>query len=380
MLNIAIVTETYPPEINGVAMTMGRLVSYLREQGHRVLLVRPRRGDLPPPEGDELRLPGMCVPGYPALRFGLPVVGRLSRAWRAFRPDVVHIVTEGPLGYAALHSARALNIPVSSGFHTCFDQYTRHYGLSALQGVIAAYLRHFHNRAHCTFAPGVATRQRLLAAGYRNVIQLDRGVDAGLFDPARRCARRRAEWGVEDDQPLVLNVGRLAAEKNLDLLFDAFAAVQQRWPRAQLVLVGDGPARAALQRAHPEAVFAGLRQGEDLAAHYASADLFLFPSLSETWGNVVVEAMASGLPVLAFDYAAPAQLIDSGVNGFLCPYQDRAAFLRQAGQLPALCALREMGARARARCAGMSWQAIGVAMEREFIRISHKPTLQGAVS
>lgn len=378
MLSIAIVTETYAPEINGVAMTMARLVAYLRERGHRVQLVRPSRPGLSPAEDMELRVSGLAVPGYPDMRFGLPACASLFRAWRAQRPDLVHIVTEGPLGYAALSVARALGIPTTSGFHTRFDQYSRHYGIGLLQGVIGGYLRHFHNHTHCTFAPSRQTWQSLVEQGYSNVVQLDRGVDAQLFTPARRSSSLRAAWGVAEHTPVALYVGRIAAEKNLPLLLRAFERFRAKHPDARLVIVGEGPARPALQRAQPGLIFAGPRTGEDLAAHYASADLFLFPSLSETWGNVVVEAMASGLPVVAFDYAAPAQLIRHGENGFVARCGDEEAFLAVVDQLPTLAALRELGACARARCEGMSWELIGAAMEREFLRLTHRPTLQEA--
>ena len=178
--------------------------------------------------------------------------------------------------------------------------------------------------------PTEALRAELQAAGFERTVVVARGVDTQLFDPARRSEALRRHWGVAQGDGVVLYVGRLAAEKNLDLLLQAFAAMQQINPRLRLVLVGDGPLRDALRQRCPEAVFAGQRSGADLAAHYASADLFLFPSLTETFGNVTPEAMASGLPVLAFDHAAAGQLIEHGDNGWLAPPYDAAAFVRLA--------------------------------------------------
>ena len=372
-MKIAIVTETCAPEVNGVAMTLGRLMSCLRERGHRLQLVRPERPGLPAPDALELRVPGVAIPGYPELRFGLPAYLRLRRQWRQRAPELVHIVTEGPLGYAALCAARELGIPVSSGFHTHFDQYSGYYGVPLLRRAIGAYLRHFHNRAGCTLAPGRQTCDALVTRGYRNVIQLDRGVDTQLFNPARRCEALRSAWRAREGAPVAICVGRVAPEKNPVLLLRAHAELRRHHPLARLVVVGDGPERAALQRAHPEVIFSGTRSGEDLARHYASADLFLFPSLTETWGNVVVEAMASGLPVLAFDCAAAGQLVQHGHSGLLAPSGDEAAFLSLLEQLPPAAALRTWGERARQRCQGMSWEAIADTMEHVFHRLSAGP-------
>lgn len=344
-LAIALVTETYPPEVNGVAMTLGRLTAGLSARGHRVRIVRPRQIDEATgqqPDG-QLLTPGIPIPGYPELRFGLPVGGRLWRTWRAETPDVVHIATEGPLGYSALAAARQLGIPLVSTFHTNFHVYSRHYGVGWLQGSIERYLRWFHNRTAATLVPTPELAHELGARGFRDVGVLSRGVDTHLFHPGHRSAELRAAWGASPDDLVAIVVGRLAPEKNLDLALRAFAALHASHPSARMVCVGDGPLRAALARRHPDCIFAGTRHGEDLAAHYASADLFLFPSLTETYGNVVSEALASGLPVVAYDHAAAGSLVKNGVNGKRIPPGDAAAFVaavrdiaRQPDILPAM--------------------------------------------
>ena len=335
LLDIAFVTETFPPEINGVAMTVGRLVGGLRERGHRVRVVRPRQGERDAGGDHELAVAGLPLPGYAGLRFGLPAGRRLHREWRASRPDLVHVVTEGPLGWSAVNAARRLGIPVTSGFHTNFDSYSVHYGLGWMRPAVAAYLRTLHRRTRATMVPTAALAADLAGEGLQGVRVVGRGVDVHLFDPRRRSSSLRLAWGADGDSPVCLYVGRLAPEKNLALVEKAFVALRQRLPKARMVWVGDGPAAKRLAQDHPDHHFAGMRTGTDLAAHYASADLFLFPSLTETYGNVVAEAMASGLPVIAYRSAAAAELIVDGVNGRLAPPGDEIAYLAAVGEIAA---------------------------------------------
>ncbi len=217
MLTIDVVSETAPPEVNGVAMTVGRLVEGLRARGHRVTLVRPRRssGDS---VGDDITVRGLCLPGYPEVRIGLPAGAFLRRRWRAQRPDVVHVVTEGPLGWSAVRSARSLGIPTTSGFHTNFDRYSIHYGFGWLRPLIAAYLRGLHRQTGATLVPTAALAAELAGEGIPGVRVVGRGVDTDLFNPARRSAELRAAWGVGEQDLVCLYVGRLAAEKNLSLV------------------------------------------------------------------------------------------------------------------------------------------------------------------
>lgn len=370
-MHIALVTETYAPDLNGVARTLVALVRELRALGHRVDLVRPRPlSPGAPCEEGEILVRGVPLPGYSALQFGLPA-GHLLRAhWLGERPAVVHIDTEGPLGYSALRTARALDIPVTSSLHTHFHVYARHYGLPWLSGPVLAYLRHFHNATAFTLIPTEDQREQLAQEGFERLRVLGRGVDAELFHPARRDLQLRERWGAGPESPVALYVGRLAAEKNLGLFLRAIEVMREERADLRAVVVGDGPLAEGLREAHPDIHFAGPQVGEALAAHYASADLFVFPSLSETFGNVVLEAMASGLAVLAFDYAAARLLIEDGRNGLVAPMGDEAAFLRQARRLvaePGLAA--RLGLAARERAEQQTWASIARQLEGMWLEV-----------
>jgi glycosyltransferase involved in cell wall biosynthesis len=330
-LRVAVATETYTPEVNGVALSLSRLVEGLRARNHAIQLVRVRQhsdqlsyAERP---GDDVLLGGLPIPRYPHLRMGVPCTRTLVQSWTRRRPDVVHIATQGPLGWSALRAACRLHIPVVSDFRTNFDAYSQHYGLGWLHRPIEAYLRAFHNKTRCTTVPTAALRLDLERRGFERVAVVSRGVDTHQFHPGRRCEALRESWNAGTGTLVMLYVGRLAPEKNLTLLHEAWQAARVRGADIKLVMVGDGPARAEMERQWTGVHFAGLRRGEDLARHYASADLFVFPSLTETFGNVVPEAMASGLPLVAFDCAAAAELVTDGVDGFTLPCDDPTGFV-----------------------------------------------------
>lgn len=368
-LRICLVTETWLPDVNGVAMTLGYLVRGLMQRGHELVLVCPGRpaGEVQadPPGLTVVRVPGVSLPFYREVRLGLPVERRLGRLWAPSPPDVVHIATEGPLGAAALRAAERLGIPRVSAFHTNFHRYCRHYRLGLLARPVAAWLRHVHNRCHCTLVPTADLARELAELGIGNARVLSRGVDVALFDPRRRCPGLRRSWGAGPATPVVLHVGRLAPEKNQELAVRAFHALRTRLPDARLVMVGDGPMAGTLKRRHPETLLAGVQRGEALAAHYASADLFLFPSMTETFGNVTTEAMASGLPVLAFNRAAAALHLRDGVNGFTVVRGDKHAFLVAAsGRVAdARAHWTVLGARARQDMQPLAWDRVYARLE-----------------
>ncbi len=373
-LKIAIVTETFPPEINGVARTIGRMTAVLAGRGHRIQLIRPRQsqGDAATedPALRQILVRGVPIPNYRELRIGLPAKRLLMRLWREERPDVVHVITEGPLGSSALRAAKALGLPVASDFHTNFQSYSKHYGLGVLGKFVTAYLRNLHNKADCTMVPTMQVRDQLEALGFRNLTVIGRGIDTGLFGPHRRSENLRRAWGCDDGQPAVLHVGRLAPEKNLGLFIRSVTAMQKVNPDVRAVLVGDGPMCDKLRRTYPDFVFAGVRTGENLATHYASADIFLFPSVTETFGNVTLEAMASGLAVTAYAYAAAAQYITHGESGLLAPVGQEGAFVQCAVSLvqnPELS--RRVRGAARAIASELSWDRVLDDLELAFLDV-----------
>jgi glycosyltransferase involved in cell wall biosynthesis len=361
--HICIVTETYSPEVNGVAMTLSHLVKGLRRQGHAVSVVRPRRqsSDRSSDDGDlkVTVVPGLPIPGYKGVHVGMPGRGLLQGRWTQHRPDVVYVATEGPLGWVAVRTAQRLRIPVLSGFHTNFHSYARHYRLGWLQPLLFHYLCRFHNRTSATLVASVALRDYLQAAGVNNVWVLERGVDTQLFTPERRCAALRRTWGVSESDLAVLYVGRIAPEKNLGLAVAAYRAMQRCNTSVKCIVVGDGPLRASLQKAHPDLIFCGIQTGGQLARHYASADVFLFPSETETFGNVTLEAMASGLVVVAYNYAAAHMHMTHGDTGMLVPYGESQAFVDAAVKLArAPQSLHTIRQHACAYAASLNWQCV----------------------
>jgi len=327
-MRIAYVTETWPPELNGVSLTVERTVRFLRSRGHLVELIRPRQpGEARLDASDELRTAGCVIPMYPDLRFGLARAGTLARRFRQSRPDLVHLATPGPMPWAALAAAGALGLATTSDFRTNFHQYSRHYGLGLFAGSVLGLLRRFHNLTRRTFVPTQAARRELATAGFHHLTVVGRGVDTQRFSPAARSDELRAQWRAGPDTPVLLAVGRIAAEKNIALALRAFERARRDRPDLRMVVVGDGPARARLTTAHPAATFVGAKRGAELAAHYASCDAFLFPSLSDTFGNVVMEALASGLPVVSFNCAAAAEHVDDGISGRLAVPGDEAGFI-----------------------------------------------------
>jgi UDP-2,3-diacylglucosamine pyrophosphatase LpxH/glycosyltransferase involved in cell wall biosynthesis len=341
-MKIDIVTDTFAPDVNGVAMTLGRLTDGLRKRDHRVHVIRTGDG-----RDDETIAASIPLPGYREVRIGLPASLMLRLRWMKRRPDAIYVATESPLGKSAVKAAKTLGIPVMTGFHTNFHEYMKRYSLGSFQPMVMAYLKRFHDRADCTLAPSRELVENLRAEGFVNVHLMGRGVDTEWFCPSKRCEDLRSFWGASASSPVAIVVGRIAAEKNLELAMQCFTEMRDSVPDLQCVMIGDGPLRERLSARHPWVRFSGVQTGEDLARHYASADILLFPSETETFGNVVLEAMASGLTTVAYDYAAAADFIKHGENGLKAPKGDDAGFRKQA--IAALGIGRNHALRAAAR-------------------------------
>ena len=366
-MKIDIVTDTFAPDVNGVAMTLGRLSDGLRKRGHRVHIIRTGEG-----ARGETVAASLPLPGYKEVRVGLPGSFKLRKRWLKRRPDAIYVATESPLGKSAVKAARTLGIPIASGFHTNFHEYMERYSLSGLQPMAMAYLKRFHDKTDCTLAPSPELVEKLKAEGFHDVHLLGRGVDTELFSPEKRCETLRASWGARAATPVAIVVGRVAAEKNLDLAMRAFGEMRATVPDLQCVMVGDGPIREKLAAKYPWVHFAGVQLGEDLAKHYASADILLFPSETETFGNVVLEGMASGLATVSYDYAAAARFVEHGVNGLKAEKGDSEAFIEQSKAALTIRPDHALRIAARELAETQGWEAVVKSFEERLEEISGK--------
>jgi glycosyltransferase involved in cell wall biosynthesis len=369
-LHIEVVTDTYVPDINGVALSLGRLCAGLRERGHRVEVIRSGSAA---GEGGEW-VPWWPLPGYWEIRVGAPWPGQLRRRWRKQRPDVIYVAIETPLGFSAASAALKLGIPVIGGFHTNFREYLRKYGMARISEKVWLYQKWFHDRLALTLVPSPDARDKLSRAGFSKIGVLGRGVDAELFHPQKRSAALRAEWGARDETPVALVVGRVSSEKNIELAIRAFDRMRRSCPEVICVVVGDGPIRNRLERENPDLRFTGYQTGADLAACYASADVLLFPSETETFGNVLLEGMAAGVATLAYDYAAAAWHCVDGVNGLKVRKSDEAAFLTAAESLMDAPLRARLGREARRTAEGLAWPAIVGELEEIFRGVIERPS------
>ena len=316
-LRLAIFTDTYPPQVNGVARTLARLAQAIEQRGGAVRIVTiadpGASSDADPdaaPDSRVERWPSIPFWAYPQLRIAAPSRQRALDLIDQWKPNLVHVATEFGVGLAGLFAAEEAGVPVVTSYHTHFKAYLEFYNLSALGPVAWPYLRWFHNRGRRTFAPSGIVARELKQMGFENMRVWSRGVDGSRFSPSFRSEAMRAHLGVtRPGQVVVSYVGRLAREKDLIVLMRAMHAMRERaGDRVVVAIVGDGPAEAECRAAAPAGtVFTGKLTGRELAVAYASADIFAFPSITETFGNVVLEAMASGLAVVAPDIGATTE-------------------------------------------------------------------------
>lgn len=362
-MRIALFTDTFVPSLNGVARVLGLLVEHGNRRGHEVGVVSPSIEDRDwPGTAFHIRLPGWELPFYREFKACLPYLGREDReTLAAFRPDVAHLATEALVGLVGRSWAKATGVPSVTSYCTNFPDYMEGYRMGLLQEPVWNHLRRFHESAVLSFCPSQATRSELLDRGFHDRFRIwGRGVDSELFHPAKRSEELRRALAPEADLVL-LYVGRIAPEKRLDLLLDALPHLQARTPqRLALVFVGGGPAVEGLAARNVKGVhFAGYQRGEDLAAHYASGDIFLFPSDTETFGQVVTEAMASGLPVVAPARGGVMDTVRPGETGILFEPGSVEDLVDKASTLLDDAPLRvRLGTQARAAAERRSWNAV----------------------
>lgn len=372
-LRIALFTGNYNHVEDGVSRTLGRLVGYLLDQGHDVLVFGPTIDDPLDQPGRFVAVPSIAAPGRPEYRVSTRFPAEARREAVRFAPHVVHIATPDVLGHKALRWARGLGIPVVSTYHTHFASYLDYYRLGLAEGALWAALRRFYDRCDEIYAPTPTMRDALLEHGISSTIRLwPRGIELDRFRPEARSAAWRQSHGFGPDDVVVSFVSRLVKEKGLDVFSDAVRALQSEGRPVRALVVGDGPEREALASDLSDAVFTGHLSADDLSTAYASSDVFLFPSETETFGNVTLEAMASGLGVIAADAAGSASLIDSGQTGLLCPPRDRGAFLRATRELVTDADLRRsLGAAARVAAQAYDWSEVLARMVSYYRGVVH---------
>jgi len=359
---VAVFTDTFTPQVNGVARTLARLVDAVRERGGESTVVTVQMDDdiaLLDQQWIE-RWPAVPFWAYPELRMAAPRVDAARRVLQRVRPDLVHVATPFGIGLAARAAARAEGIPLVSSFHTDFASYLRYYGLQALSGVAWPYLRWFHNGGQRTFVPTMRGAADLRARGFRDVRVWGRGVDRCRFSPRFRSRAVRGALGVGDHDILFVSVGRIAPEKGIDTILEAARRLAPTGnSRIRLAFAGDGPAESRYRAAAPAGtVFAGRLEGQALSEFYASADAFVFASTTDTFGNVLLEAMASGLPVIAPAEGPTLDVANAG-NALVVPGRDPVALAGAMQRLAGDAALRtELRIRALESAAACDWDRI----------------------
>ena len=358
---IALFTGNYNHIQDGVSLTLNRLVRHLEAHGDEVMIFGPTV-EKPPMEhaGTFVPVPSVSAPGRPEYRLSVRFPRSMRRQLAAFAPDLIHIATPDYLGIQALRWAKAHEVPVVASYHTHFTAYLKYYGLGLLESALWAFGRWFYNQCQQVYVPSESVGDVLREHGITVPIHLwTRGIERERFSPAYRSEDWRAAYGFRPNVPVVTFVSRLVWEKGLDVFAQVIEGLTKQGVAHHSLIVGDGPAREELEKRLPHAVFTGHLEGEALATAYASSDVFLFPSETETFGNVTLEAMASGIPTVCADAPGSRSLVNDGVTGFLCPPRDAASFYDAVASLVQDESQRaRMGTAARQAADNYDWTAI----------------------
>jgi glycosyltransferase involved in cell wall biosynthesis len=349
---VALFTGNYTLVVDGVACTLHRLVGYLQDRGVEVLVLSPRSTD-PSPRGPGTLVPvrSVAIPGRPEYRLALWPSLQTRRRLRQFNPQLLHVATPDLLGVYALRFGRRWDAPVVATYHTHFPRYLQYYHLGWLDGLLNRYLRWFYRKCDLVCAPTDPIRDALAAMGIDGRLAIwGRGVDTDRFHPRWRSSAWRRGLGIDPDQVVIAYVGRLVREKGLEIYADVLEALRDYDRSVRGLVVGEGPLRPYLERRLPESIFTGHLEGKALSRAYASSDMFLFPSDSEAFGNVIIEAMASGLAIVAANRSGSSAHLDHERTGLLAPPHDADAFLRHTIHLLEKPGLRRgLGRAARQR-------------------------------
>jgi phosphatidylinositol alpha 1,6-mannosyltransferase len=320
-MKIAYFTEVLPPFIDGVTHTLSHLKTSLTEEGHDYIFLSPVVPQYDGWRGKVVEVISVPFPLYPKYRMGLPAFHDIQTTLDKFQPDIVHIVSPFFMGMAAYNYAKKRGIPAVNSYHTRFVSYLKYYGFAKIEWFGWEYLRWFYNKADRTFVPSTATINELEGQGFKRLALWQRGIDTSNFSPLYSDRGLHEKWS-PNGCPVALYVGRLVREKDIETLIKAYRILEARGVEFKLVFVGSGPLKEELAKTLPEAIMAGFMKGEDLSRAYASADIFVFPSTTESFGNVVLEAQASGLPSVVAAEGGVMELVTDGETGFLSKPQD----------------------------------------------------------
>jgi glycosyltransferase involved in cell wall biosynthesis len=358
-MKIALFTDTFLPQVNGVTNTIHRMIDYFKKENIEYKVFAPRYDDQAMPETVE-QYYSMKFFLYPECRLALPNFFRINKTFKDFQPDLVHNMTEFGMGLAGLIHAQKFGIPSVSTHTTNFSKYLKYYNLDLLEGFVDGYTAWFHEQNRLTFCATAGTERQVQALGVSRTASFSRGVDTELFSPAKRSRDFRKANGL--DGKLVFSyVGRLSAEKDLDILIDAYGKLHAQYgERVGLVMTGEGPYLNLCKEKLPkDTVYTGFLKGEDLAVAYASADIFVCPSSTETFGNVVLEAMASGLTVLGADAGGVGENIRHGRTGLSFESGNaKALYLAMVSLLMAEDRRATLAAGGRAYALTRTWDSI----------------------
>ncbi len=375
-LRVAIFTGNYNYVRDGANQALNRLVSYLLAQGAAVRIYSPK-SEAPafPSSGKLIGVPSLPFPGRNEYRAPIGIPRRVRRDLREFRPNMFHVASPEILGHRAITLAHKWDLPVVASVHTRFETYPRYYGLAFLEPLVLAVLRRFYRRCDAIFAPSESMAQLLRDQRMSYDVGIwSRGVERDMFSPDRRDLAWRRGLGIDDDDPVIGFIGRLVMEKGLDVFADAIDQLGRRGVRHRVLIVGEGPAREWFERRLPDdAIFAGFQKGADLGRAAASMDMLFNPSVTETFGNVTLEAMAAGLPVIAAAATGSRSLVDDGVTGRLLRPGAIAAFADALAHYCTDAAARAAaGAAGRVASARYGWNEVNGALVDGYIRVARQ--------
>ncbi|MDE2561505.1 MAG: glycosyltransferase family 1 protein [Sphingomonadales bacterium] len=380
-LRVALVTGNYNMVADGPTQALNRLVGHLLRHGAGVRVYAPTIAEpAVPATGDLVSLPSFAIPGRPEYRVTMGLAPHIRRDLKAFAPNILHVAAPDPAGHRAVTWARHRGLPILASVHTRFETYPRYYNLAFIEPLLEAGLRRFYRRCDALVAPSESMAQVLRGQRMNYDIGIwSRGVDREIFNPGRRSMEWRRQAGFADDAVVIGFFSRLVMEKGLDVFSDAIDELRRKGVKHRVLVVGDGPAREWFQNRLPEAVFTGYRGGADLAVSVASMDMLFFPSITETFGNVTLEAMACGLPVVAAQATGSESLVDDHVSGRLIR---PGAIHQYADALQAYVTnadlRRQHGAAGEQRSLEFSWDRINQSVADTYIRLVRQKMRQGA--